>query len=198
MKHLLGAALLISIFLTACQNNETPKTATAPETKAAPAPAANADSIAIADAVHGFFTWYDANSERLGKIQFVNDKGKHLTLDEKQFAVYLEEVRKSGFVSETFLTNETKFYHTCAKIWQTEAKDEVPTGLDADRFLCAQDFIAPYNTGKVTSDISGDGALATLTLTGSQNEQSIFTFDLKKENGKWLLAKLGCDMGVKY
>lgn len=196
MKQFLGAALLISLLLTACQNNETPKTATAPETKAAPV--TNADSIAIADALHGFFTWYDANTERLGKIQFVNDKGKHLKLDEKQFAVYLEEVRKSGFVSETFLTNETKFYNACAKAWQNESKEDVPTGLSADRFLCAQDFIAPYNTGKVTSEISGDGALATLTLTGASNEQSIFTFDLKKENGKWLLTKLGCDMGVSY
>ncbi len=197
MKNVLVTILFLISFLIGCKNNEATKNTATTETKAL-APAANDDNSAITEALHGFFTWYDANQERIGKIDFVNDKGKHLALDEKQLAAFHAEVKKSGFVSDELIADEIKFYKACAKSWEEETKGEVPTGMEADRFLCAQDFVAPYNTGKVTSIINGDRAKATLTLTGTQGEKSDFKFDMKKEGGKWLLAKLDCDMGVKY
>jgi Protein of unknown function (DUF3828) len=197
MKNVLITLLCLVTFVTACKNNAETKNTATTETKAAASPA-NADNTAITETLHGFFTWYSANDERIGKINFVNETGKHLALDEKQLTVYHAEVKKSGFVSDEFIADEIKFYKACSKSWEEETKGEVPTGMGADRYLCAQDFIAPYNTGTVTSVINGDRAKATLTLKGEQGEKSDFTFDMKKEGGKWLLAKLGCDMGVKY
>jgi Protein of unknown function (DUF3828) len=158
----------------------------------------NVENKAITESLHRFFKWYTAQEVRLGKINYVNEKGKHLALDEKELKRYLAELKKSGFVSDELLANETKFLRACAKVWQTESKDEVPTGLGADRFLCAQDFVAPYETGAVTSTVNGDKAAATLTLTGEMGEKSAFQFDMVKVNGKWLLAKLGCNSGVDY
>ena len=196
MKLNIFIAVFIFFVAQACQNKETAKTAAIPTTKMI-APDSREDSTAIADVLHGFFTWFDANQERIGKINYINDKGKHLKLDEKLLQDYLAEVKKSGFVCDEFVADEMKFYQTCSKAWQTEDKGDVPTGLDADRYHCAQDFIAPYNTGAVTSTITGDRAKAILTLTYGDSK-SDFKFDMKKEGNKWFLAKIDCDLGVKY
>ena len=194
IKSSVFAALCATIMLLSCQNNTATKTA---ETKTVVSTIS--DSAAISESLRGFYTWYDANSQRIGAINFTNEKGTHTTLDEKQLQLYLTEIKKSGLVSDELIENETKFFHACAKLWQTEPSNEPNSGLEADRFLCAQDYIAPYNTGVVSSIINGDRAQSILTLKGSMpGETSSFNFEMKKENGKWLLAKLGCDMGVKY
>ena len=196
MKQFSLLALVATLFFAACNNKDAAKSAASAETKTVVANT-TADSLAIADALHGFFTWFDANETRLEKIEYVNDKGKHLVLDEKQLMLYHAEVKKSGFVSDDFIADEKKFYQACSKAWANERKDEVPTGLDANRYHCAQDFMAPYNTGAVTSTINGDHADAVLTLSAG-TAKSDFKFEMKKENGKWLLSKINCDLGVKY
>lgn len=185
MKYflILLAALL---GITACQNTG--------ESASASKEAAKSDSLAIADALHGFFKWYEENNERLNTIRFVDNTGEHLKLDEEKLNEYLAEFDKSGFVSKGFTEDEKKFYKTCSAFWKNEPIDEVPTGLGADRYYCAQDFVAPYSTGKVTSVIDGDHADATLAL----DETSKFHFSMIRENGKWLLDKTGCNMGVLY
>ena len=193
MKQCILSTLCALFLFAACKNNETTKAAT-PITTQKGLPA---DSTAIGDALRGFYTWYDKNAERIGNINYINDKGKHLILDEKQLQIYLTELKSSGFVSDELLADETKFYQACAKEWQTEAKGDVPTGLEADRLLCAQDYVAPYNTGTVTSVINGNRAKATLTLSG-EGGKSDFKYEMVKEGDRWLLAKLDCDMGVKY
>ena len=49
----------------------------------------------------------------------------------------------------------------------------------------------------MTSTITGDRAKAILTLTYGDSK-SDFKFDMKKEGNKWFLAKIDCDLGVKY
>ena len=97
-------------------------------------------------------------------------------------------------MSDEFVTDETKFYKACAKVWQTEQEDDVSSGLDADRYFCAQDEVEAYNTKPVVSTINGDRAQASLMVA----VESPIKFEMKKENGKWLLAKVDCNMGVKY
>ena len=195
MKQLLLTAIF-AFFLQACQNKEATKNTTTTETKTAASAAA--DSIGITEALHGFFTWYDANNIRISKIDLTKQNGKYLELDEKQLQNYLGEIKKSGFVSDELIADETKFYQACAKLWANESNDEINSGMESDRFLCAQDYIAPYNTGSVKSIITGDRAHSTLTLKADMNQSNDFNFEMKKENGKWLLAKLDCDSGVKY
>ena len=193
-KKSIFAALCALCLFAACQNNTTTKAA---ETKTLVSTVS--DSAAISESLRAFYTWYDANSQRLGAINFTNNKSAHTSLDENQLQLYLAEIKKSGLVSDELIADETKFFHACAKLWQNEPSDEPNSGLEADRFLCAQDYIAPYNTGVVSSVINGDRAQSTLTLKGSMpGETNNFNFEMKKENGKWLLAKLGCDMGVNY
>ena len=103
-------------------------------------------------------------------------------------------ISASGLVSDELIISEAAYYRACAKKWATEEKDEIPSGLSLDRFHCAMDYIAPYPSGKVSADVKGDRAHAVLTLTGEHGESVDFKYDLKKENGKWLLSKLGCDL----
>lgn len=156
------------------------------------------DSVAIKNTIHAFFTWYDANFERLGKIKFVTDSATHLSLNENNLQIYLAEIKKSGFVSDELIEDETRFYKACAEIWKKQKKTEIPEGLQSDRFYCAHDYIAPYNTGNVLSTINDEKASAVLSLTGKKNEKNDFRFELKKENGKWLLSKLGCNFGIVH
>lgn len=152
------------------------------------------DSTAAAAALHRFFAWYNTNQETLNKYAITNDKGKHLQLDEKQLAAYLAEFKKSGVVSDEFVADETKFYQACAKLWQNENIDDVPSGMDADRMYCAQDYVGDYATAPVKVVVNGDRATATLM----PGEDMKVDFELKKENGQWLLAKTKCDCGVAY
>ena len=153
------------------------------------------DSTAITNTLHGFFAWYDAHLEELGWMRFVDEAGPHLKLNEPKLKEYFADLKASGFISDDLLEEERKFYKACEKAWAHEEKDEVPTGLEADRFHCAQDYVAPYPSGQVRSVIQGDTAQAELILTGEMGEKASFHFTLKKENGKWLLARLGCPTG---
>jgi hypothetical protein len=185
MKYILIFSILF-LEMAACQNTG--------ESAAASKEGIKTDSLAIADALHGFFKWYEDNNERLGTIRFVDNTGVHLKLDEAKLDEYLAEFEKSGFVSNGFIEDEKKFYRTCSAFWATEPIDEVPTGLGADRYYCAQDFVAPYSTGAGTSMVQGDRADAVLAL----DETSKFNFGMVRKNGRWLLDKTGCNMGVQY
>ena len=156
------------------------------------------DTTEIRESVQGFFAWYEQHQDALGHIRFIQDTPHHLKLNEDSLHAYLELLRSSGFISDELLENETRFYRACAKIWKTQKENEIPAGLAMDRFHCALDYIAPYKNGQVSSELHGDSALATLTLHGHNGEQADFHYQMRKENGKWLLSKLMCNSGVEY
>ena len=156
------------------------------------------DSAAISGCITGFYKWYARNGDSLNAIDFIDDRGSHRKLDTVRLQSYIDFLKTSGFVSDELLENEKRFYRACAVEWLNEQKDEVPSGLAADRFYCAQDYVAPYDSGRVSSVVSGDRAKAVLTLTGQMGENPSFEYDMKRESGRWLIARLGCDSGVPY
>jgi hypothetical protein len=156
------------------------------------------DSTAISGCITGFYEWYARNGDSLNAIDFIDERGAHLKLDTARLQSYFDYLKTSGFVSDELLENERRFYLACAVEWLNEQKDEVPSGLAADRFYCAQDYVAPYDSGRVSSVVSGDRAKAVLTLSGHMGENPSFKYDMKRESGRWLIARLGCDSGVPY
>lgn len=185
--------ILIITSMTSCNNSSKPSTNNKQYT---------ADSLAIAQTIHNFFAWYRDNQERISKIEYINGNTGYFALDEDKLNQYLNEIKLSGFVSDELVKNEIKYYTACAKMWEQNAKDSVPpVGLDVpDRFHCMFDFIAPFDTAPVTAEIDDDRAKATLSLIYT-GEGDPFTekkfFDLKKENGKWLLSNLYCGTDVE-
>ncbi len=186
---LLPIALVI---LASCHQSAQTNTAT---TSAKNIPS---DSVAIADAVHGFYTWYVTFSQdTTHHIDFTDDRGEHLKLIQPKLERYYAHFKASGFVSDAFITNEMAFYKQCSEVWQQELIDEVPSCMDADKYFCAQEWEPTFWT---TSPIrikttSPDQVVATLygKSYGSAMERNV---SLKKENGKWLITSIECDMGL--
>lgn len=156
------------------------------------------DSSAIADAIHGFYQWYDAYLQDGTKtVDFAKVVGKHLTLDLPLLEKHLANIKASGFVSSELLDSDRAFYKACEKLWQNEDAEDVPSGMDADKYFCAQDWDIRFwvQSPVRLKSIGQDRVAATLygTDEAGPTEQN---FELKKENGKWLLTKIECDMGI--
>ncbi len=159
----------------------------------------DADLIAISGVLHGFYAWYDAfQRDETRNIIFTSDKGKHLTLDQARLDQYFANLKAGGFISDDFIENEKVILKKCEKLWQNEDKEDVPSCLDADRYFCAQDWDIEFWTKAPVSaeGLGTDNVEATMSGSegGGPREQK---FELKKENGKWMITKIECDLGVE-
>ena len=186
MNSLLKFSTLCLAFLIAFSCTEAPKSTTSEKT----ASQNNADSIAITDAVHNFYKWYDAFTQDQNRnINYVDSKGKASKLDMAQVAVYHAELMKSGFLSKTYFDNDLTYLKKYEAEWQknNENNEEGPlSGLDYDRIFCGQDWdLATYTTGALK--LNGLGTNQVKTLIGTNK------LELAKENGKWLIAKIDCE-----
>ncbi|MBK9457992.1 MAG: copper resistance protein NlpE N-terminal domain-containing protein [Sphingobacteriales bacterium] len=188
MKKLIFICFSILV-LFSCQQ-ETKKT---PETTAVAT-----DSSAIANTIHGFYQWYDKYvQDSTQNVDFIKVVGNHYALDVPLLEKYLASIKSSGFVSADFLDNDMVFYKACEKMWLKEEADGPAIGMDGDKYFCAQDWDINFWTKSPIriNSIGNDKASATLygTHGESPKEQN---FELKKENGQWLLTKIECDMGI--
>jgi Protein of unknown function (DUF3828) len=188
MKNILFLALPLSL-LFACQEKKPVETA---------APSPSADSAAVAEVIHGFYSWYDGfiRNENI-RIDFVNDKGPHLTLDSAKFDAYYIHFIRTGFVSREFALNEYAFFQKCEQLWQNEPIGDVPSCLDADKYFCAQDWDLNFWTqSPVRIAATGENQLKATLYASDANGLMERSFVLKKEDGKWVIATVECDMGV--
>jgi hypothetical protein len=183
MKQIIFAACCMAFFLASCGNEN-----------AAEKPAIDTNPTDVAEAVHSFFSWYGDNADRIEEIGFAVEKGGHLTLDEAKLQTYLSELKKSGFVSDELIADEQNYYHACAKLWATTPANHSIGG--SDRYLCDPNAVVlAYEKAPVTATVTGDRAKAVMTVSPNNTH----TFEMKKENGKWYLAKPSCaEPNVKY
>ena len=190
MKHLFFLAVCFLI-LTNC----TDKTKAATEKMP---PSVSNDSTEIAATIHGFFMWYDAmQRDTTHPFDITDDSGKHLKINEPALKKYLGEFMKSGFVTESFIVGEFDFYKKCEKLWQNEEIGDVPSGMDADKMLCAQDGDIAMWTKSPVRVVKKDDTHAKATLYAKdENGEFERFYELTKENGKWLLSKVECDLGI--
>ena len=99
---------------------------------------------------------------------------------------------------ESFITGEFEYYEKCEKLWQNEEIGDVPSGMDVDKILCAQDGDITFWTKSPVRIVNTDGTHAKATLYASDaNGDLERSYELKKENGKWLLSKIVCDTGIE-
>lgn len=157
------------------------------------------EAAAIARTIHDFYRWYDAfQLDENRNILFTTDKGKHLKLDAAKLDQFYTNLLAGGFISPEFVEHDKAILKKCEALWQQENIDEVPSCLDADRFFCAQDWDMDFWTKApvLLSHIGNETVLATLSGTeaGGKQEQKL---ELKKENGKWQITRIFCDLGVE-
>ncbi len=161
---------------------------------------ANVDSVAIAENLHRFFKWYAETGDGLmKKINFINEKGPHPTLDETLLSRYYGEFLKTGLISSALVEDETKFYRACAELWKKEKTGGLYSGFDYDRYYCENDGdIAEFQKAGVSFRIRGDFAKVRLMLEEKGPNHGPREFEMLKENENWTLSKLHCNSGVKY
>lgn len=151
--------------------------------------------VAINDCIHGFYAWYETNGSAL-EIDFVKFD-KHATLDSAKLASYFSILKKSGYISQAYIDHETaELKNLEATAWKNIEDGPLP-GLDYDRFTCSQDIPdwAFWKTAPIAADgLDTDKSMATMSgmESGSERTQE---FDMVKENGKWLIAKILCGTG---
>ena len=185
MKKQLYLLLLLSGFL-ACRQNTSSKNADTAQ--------GNPNLIAITNTVHGFYEWYDTFIRDTGQnINFLDMRGKYAKLDAAKVDQYFNNLKAGGFISDEFIAGEKDFLRKCEPLWQTEDKNAPLTGLDYNRFFCAQDWNIDFWT-KAPVNVNGTGAdrvAATLSGTeaGTPREQHL---ELKLENDKWLITRIIC------
>lgn len=177
MKQLLPLALFI-LLLSAC--------------KSKPATQSELDLAEITKTIHLFSQWYhDYVAGVAENQQFIDRKGPYARLDSAGLESYLVNLKSSGLVSETLLEGERAYYQKCEPFWQNENKEEVLTGMDANRFFCGQDWdIKLWTSAPVTAEGLGtDAAEATMgPLEGGRSVK----FSLEKEADKWLITGVDC------
>ncbi|MCU0346288.1 MAG: copper resistance protein NlpE N-terminal domain-containing protein [Saprospiraceae bacterium] len=189
---------LAGLTLFSCKNTTTTEAGAATEEVSAENGSDNdPDLLAITDVIHGFYKWYETNANALANINYVKG-GKSSTLDNAKLDAYYASLKQSGFISQAYIDEDRAYLKNLeATAWKNENVNEEPlTGLDYDRFFCAQDYeIAFWTTAPVYVDGLGtDKVKANLTGLegGSERTQN---FELVKENGKWLISKIICDEG---
>lgn len=194
MKQFLGLFLFV-LLLVACK--ETGKNV---EPAKAVTTSMNPDSVAIAATLHTFYQWYAETGDQLiTKFNFINTKGKHPSLDEAMLQAYFAEFLKTGVVSSALIEDETKFYRACAEQWKTQTMNDGIAGFAIDRYYCQNDVdAAEFQKAGVKFKIHGDRAKVLLLLAEKGPNQGAREFEMKQENGKWLLSRLRCNSGVTY
>lgn len=180
--------LLLLLGLLACRQNTADKNTQA-------TPQTHPDQTAIANTVHDFYEWYDTFVRDTSQDRnFLDMKGKYARLDRAKVDQYFDHLKAGGYISDEYVALEKDFLRKCEPLWQTEDKNEVLTGLDYNRVFCAQDWDPDFWTKAPVrvEDLEPGRVKATLagTEAGTPREH---TLELKKENGKWLIAKIHCD-----
>lgn len=148
-----------------------------------------------AAAIHGFYIWYDAFLRDTNQnTNFTDDRGPHLKLDPAKFDQYFQSLKASGFLSDEYIAAEKAYFRKCETYWQHEEKGDVPTGMDEDRLFCAQDWDLDFWTKSPVSIEPLDSNRVAATMSGTEGgSPKTHDFELVKESGKWLIAKIACD-----
>ncbi|MEZ4942206.1 MAG: DUF4163 domain-containing protein [Saprospiraceae bacterium] len=153
------------------------------------------DLIAINDAIHGFYSWYDTFQKQDESIaDCLREKDKHLTLDLPKLKAYFSKIKASGYISDVLINAEIAALKECEKHWKTQPLDEPPFCLDYDRFFCTQDWDLNFWTqAPIAAEGLGTTKATALMSSGEGDSLQEQKFDLQKENGKWLITKIYCE-----
>ncbi|WP_421799524.1 DUF3828 domain-containing protein [Haliscomenobacter sp.] len=195
MKYLLLFSLAVFSF-TACQNSANKTAETTEELTDSDGPEGDTELVPITDAIHNFYKWYGDSINSLQKIEYINFGGKHLTLNKAKLDTYFDQFLKTGFISKEYVDAEKAYLKNLeTTVWAKETYEDGPVpGWDYDRFFCAQDWDIKFWTTAPVDPVGLGNNRVSATLSGDEGgSERTQNFELKKENGKWLITKIACE-----
>lgn len=166
-------------------------------------PIKSADSAQIRTTINSFYNWYSKNSPKIDafKLYTTSKKDPPYKINWKEVDRYLAWLGKAApQLGQEFARNERQFFKECDSAFLTQVQDEVPYGFDSDRFTNSQE--PEYTVEEMQKSkqwaIRVNGNEATVDVLGSYSDKGkeietlIICFEMKKEKGKWTIAKIGC------
>ena len=166
----------------------------------------NDDKLKIKHTITSFLHWYKKNEHKIETVQIIKGlnekeekKGDSLArIDMDAVDVYLANLKKSTFVSQSFLYNLLSYYQ---KIADTLKKYPLVDyfgpigGLEADLILGfePEEVLSRYNKGIFRRiSIVKDKTIVQFYIPPSQGYgYTKMLFTLTKENGIWLIDYIG-------
>jgi len=195
--------------LYACKGKKEAPAGDAHETTNRPAAAADDDSVQIRKVVTGFYNWYGNNYKKLMDFSLYSGIKKK---DHPPYKINWEIVEKyQAFIRDSvpqlgqaFLASQKEMLRQCDSAFKVDTEDEIPYGFDYDWYTNSQED-TKYYVDEVNKPhhwdltINGDNATVgvkgdyTINENGKEKnaEAVILKLQMKKENGKWTIARIG-------
>jgi hypothetical protein len=162
------------------------------------------DSAAIRNTVMEFYDWYNKNYTKFEAYTLYTSIKKK---DNPPYKMNWEEVEKYlTFIHESvpqlgeaFINNQRQFFRQCDSAFKVDVEDDIPYGFDYDWYTNSQEepqvLIDELNQSKQwVTTVNGDDAHVTVKGiymdNGKQTETTVINIDLKKEKGKWTIARI--------
>ena len=161
------------------------------------------DSAEIRTVITDFYNWYNKNSAKFQGYKLYSGIKKK---DAPPYKINWDEVEKyQGFIrssvpqlGEEFIKNQKHFFRQCDSAFKVDVNDDIPYGFDFDWITNSQED-TQYLVDEINKSLpwtitwSGDNALvdvkAAYNNNGKKTTETAITIVMKKENGKWKIAK---------
>ncbi len=152
-----------------------------------------AGSVSPGETVLNFLEWYKNNQERLVNINLIHnstpseDTTKLYAVNFEGTEHYLDELKKSGYVSEKYLESWRDYFNHAEQNFKDNPQfDGPPDYFDYDFVMLSQDFmeeLEELNKTNVSKEqIDSNTALVVLTFKVSLTKMS---YQLSLVEGKW-------------
>ena len=165
------------------------------------------DSAEIRTVITDFYNWYNKNYTKFEKYHLYSGIKKKdappyiINWDEvEKYQQYLREsVPQLG---EEFIGEQKHFLQQCDSAFKVDVEDDIPFGFDYDWYTNSQED-PQYVVDKINRAynwiIQVNGDHATVDVKGifhveeREVEETIIKLEMKKEAGKWKIARIGLD-----
>jgi hypothetical protein len=161
------------------------------------------DSAEIRTVITGFYNWYNKNYATLQEYKLYSSiKKKEAPPYKINWDVverYQQFIRDSvPQLGEEFIKNQKHFFQQCDSAFKVDVEDDIPYGFDYDWYTNSQEE-TQYLVDEVNKSLpwvitrSGDHAMVEVKgeyeNNGKKSTGTAITIVMKKENGKWKIAK---------
>ena len=165
-----------------------------------------ADSVQIRNTIITFYNWYNKNYTKFQAFTLYTSvktkEGPPYKINWKEAERYFIFLRTAvPGLSEAFIKNQRIFFKQCDSAFKVNTEDEIPYGFDYDWYTNSQEepqwLVDELKKSKqwVTSVKGNDANVDVLGYyidQGNKVETVVMCFSMKKEKGKWKIAKIGC------
>lgn len=205
MKFIFFCLLIITtafLSLSSCKDKNTSADSTT-ITRDSTATNSINDTAEIKETILSFYNWYVPNWEKLSQFKLYRGETPPYKMDWDEVNKLHAYIRGSvPQLGEEFISNQVQFLKQSDSAFKVDLQDEMPYGFDYDWYTNSQEdpvYLrdALVKSTKWTYNVNGDRAVVDVKGKwfddNKETESTIMKFDMKKESGKWKIAKIGAE-----